>query len=209
MCHVSAEPAPACLGFWRRSTSSSCWGRAVLAASMSAECRQAVRVVHAWHCREAVGTCPCQGHANAAARPAAPTFLLLPFAWLLLRSSCSPPSGGHLRLVMGPCKHCFLVLHLPLPAQLLLMDHPISLQQLLGHRLHLLLLHCPDLHHQGGLTAWACSSVAILFGKEGVASLAQDMQHSLLSSTEYLGPPAVQQCSQRQPTSWNLFRSAC
>ena len=113
--------------------------------------RLAVRAGHAWRCREAVGPCLAgHGHTNTAARPAAPTFLLLPVAQLLLWSLCSPPSSDHLRLVVGARKHCFRVLHLPLPAQLLLMNHPISLQQLLGHRLHLLLLHCPDLHHHGG-----------------------------------------------------------
>ena len=55
-----------------------------------------------------------------------------------------PQRTGGLRAV-GPCQQGIFVWPPPLPAQLLLMDDAISCQELVRHRMHLLLFHLPYL----------------------------------------------------------------
>ena len=195
MCHVSAEPAPACLGFWRRSVSSSCWGRAVLASSMSAQCKQAGRQGGACTAlQRGCGALPppwthqhCSETRSAhlpppPLRPAASVELLQPSqqgpppachgALQTLLPHPSPATASPVAAHESPDQPAAASWPPPGPA-------PASLSR-----------SAPS----GRVTAWACSSVTARFENEGAASLAPDTQHSLLSSIGYLGSPAVQLC---------------
>ena len=61
---------------------------------------------------------------------------------LLLGASQSP---GAMR---RPCQEGIFIRPLPLPAQLLLMDNPVSLQQFVRYCMHLFLLHLPYIQSQ-------------------------------------------------------------